>query len=73
MKEYSIGEIFEDSENFNPPKRIKCVENVGCLDSCVYRSYANCSLFPKCTISERKDHRSVVFIETEEPLSDVTE
>jgi hypothetical protein len=71
MKEYSIGEIFEDSENFNPPKRIKCVKyNTcgGCID-CVYRY--SCKV--RCMAIERSDYKCVYFIETSEPLSDVTE
>jgi hypothetical protein len=74
MKEYRIGEVFEDAENFDPPKWLKCVEDGGDTDFCY-----KCILYGKCILSgrcchlcipeERSDKKYVHFIETTEPIS----
>jgi hypothetical protein len=58
MKEYRIGEVFEDAENFDPPKRLKCVKFTTCK-LCAYRGRSSCIKI-LCT--------GVHFIETTEPI-----
>ena len=63
MKQYKIGEVFEDLEHFDKPKRIKCVEgmyNTACYD-CIYHEKNGC-LFPLINCD------SVIFVETGESL-----
>jgi hypothetical protein len=72
MKEYRIGEVFEDAENFDPPKRLKCVEiddsaRSACA-SCAYGTRESCVDFMACYFREREDLENVRFIETTEPI-----
>lgn len=68
MKEYKTGEVFEDSEYFNPPKRLKCVEGDYC-NQCAYNQTSPCDNKIPCTPIYRKDLKDVYFIETNEPLT----
>lgn len=67
MKVYKIGQVFEDAENFNPPKRVKYVKGKTCGD-CVYVGVD----IHKC-INFCNGSNNTIFIATSEPLSDATE
>jgi hypothetical protein len=67
MKEYRIGEVFEDAENFDPPKRLKCVEDGGGMDFC-YKCILSGRYCHLCVPEERSDKKYVHFIETTEPI-----
>ena len=73
MIEHKIGEVFLDTENFNPPKKVKCVENSIGYHACELCSYD--MLCEKddgkilCTYYERQSEDDVMFIETTEPLT----
>lgn len=71
MKEHKIGEVFEDAESFDPPKRLKCVKDGNsswaCFD-CVYDFRKLCEN-GLCCSEDRIDNTDVHFIETTEPIS----
>lgn len=68
MKQPEINEVFEDSENFTPAKRLKCLEGDSCKQ-CAYDPIAPCDHGVMCTATSRKDSTDVYFIETDEPLT----
>lgn len=68
MKEHKIGEVFEDSENFTPAKRMKCVEGDHCSE-CGYYDMPPCDRIVACSPSLREDKKDVYFIESDEPLT----
>lgn len=73
IKERKINEVFMDSENFVPAKRLKCVEDNDELlcHLCAY-NYNHHYLCKNvnCLKCERLDNNSVYFIETNELLKD---
>lgn len=69
IKERKINEVFMDSENFTPAKRLKCVEGDYC-NQCVYNLISPCDSGIACTPISRYDGKDVYFIETNEPLKD---
>ena len=42
MTEHKIGEVFLDAENFNPPKKVKCVKGKSGTDDCEHCCYNSC-------------------------------
>ncbi|MFA6809058.1 MAG: hypothetical protein WCR27_08700 [Eubacteriales bacterium] len=64
MTEHKIGEVFLDTENFEEPKRLKCVEDTKYINcgKCAY-----CGMYG-CIIDYAEDCNEY-FIETNEPLT----
>ena len=74
MKQYKINEVFMDTEHFNPPKRVKCVADIGlehCNSDCVYKKDRLCDDIPCCVFNDEiGDDILMSFIETDEPLTE---
>ena len=69
MIQRKVNEVFIDSENFKEPKMLKCVENPNSVcPNCVYKYIGGCNHIA-CLGIERLDHTTVMFIETNEPVS----
>lgn len=75
MTEHKIGEVFPDNENFDEPKKIKCVETENdrltpkCYN-CVYDGFCmDMRVVPECVKEERYAEDDVYFIETDQPLT----
>jgi hypothetical protein len=72
MIQHKINEVFIDSENFTPAKRLKCVEDIAisckCEGECIFYNIPCHDIM--CTSFYRGTKDSVYFIETTEPLSE---
>ena len=71
VKERKINEVFLDSENFTPGKRLKCVEDNGNRSFCISCVYHN-RCINLCCPAERRDNSYVHFIETNEAITTET-
>ena len=70
MTEHKIGEVFLDAENFNPPKKVKCVKGKSGTDDCEHCCYNSCDCkLVRCLGEENEDGLYRYFIETKEPLT----
>ena len=72
--EYKIGEVFLDTENFEKPKRVKCIEDKigeGC-SKCIYIGDLDSVFYCEriiCTGRESSDGISRIYLQTDEPLT----
>lgn len=67
MKKYKIGQVFEDTENFEQPKRLKCVDACD-TSKCAYEGCVCDDI--GCLSNENDDGIDRMFIETEEPVTE---
>lgn len=67
MKQYKINEVFEDTENFPEPKRLKCIPFVDFVNNCKKCVYLK--LPQEFCNKMRCFEPELYFIETTEPLT----
>ena len=66
MKQYKIGEVFLDTDNFPKPKKLKCVKFNQTCDACIY-GFNHCgTMIP---FKRPCENGQIMFIETNEPLT----